>query len=212
MTGQSALDPALMTLVRAIVAADAPAASRLLAASPELARARFAVGATRQGPKRTISKRSRITFTPATLRSTSRRQPTRSRSRSSSLPWAPTSARAIVAARSRFTPLSSAFRARCLESACSSGDRRQSHRGGCRSGCHRQERGDAAAPRRAHALRRSRKCTARRRRRCATQQQERLDADAARDPNTGRGGSGLPEAKAQQQEIVRLLEQHGATR
>ena len=30
--------------------------------------------------------------------------------------------------------------------------------------------------------------------------------------NTGRGGSGSPEAKAQQREIVRLLEQHGATR
>lgn len=30
--------------------------------------------------------------------------------------------------------------------------------------------------------------------------------------NTGRGGSGSPEAKAQQAEIVRLLEQHGATR
>ena len=30
--------------------------------------------------------------------------------------------------------------------------------------------------------------------------------------NTGRGGTGSPEAKAQQQEIVCLLEQHGATR
>jgi ankyrin repeat protein len=30
--------------------------------------------------------------------------------------------------------------------------------------------------------------------------------------NTGRGGAGSPEAKAQQREIVRLLEQHGATR
>lgn len=29
---------------------------------------------------------------------------------------------------------------------------------------------------------------------------------------TGRGGSGSPEAKEQQQEIIRLLEQHGATR
>lgn len=29
--------------------------------------------------------------------------------------------------------------------------------------------------------------------------------------NTGRGGTGSPEAKAQQQEILRLLEQHGAT-
>jgi hypothetical protein len=29
---------------------------------------------------------------------------------------------------------------------------------------------------------------------------------------TGRGGSGSPEAKAQQGEIVRLLEQHGAKR
>ena len=29
---------------------------------------------------------------------------------------------------------------------------------------------------------------------------------------TGRGGSGTPEAKAQQREIVRLLEQHGASR
>ena len=30
--------------------------------------------------------------------------------------------------------------------------------------------------------------------------------------NTGRSGAGSPEAKAQQQEIVRLLEQRGATR
>jgi hypothetical protein len=30
--------------------------------------------------------------------------------------------------------------------------------------------------------------------------------------NTGRGGSGSPEAKAQQSEIVRLLERHGASR
>jgi hypothetical protein len=30
--------------------------------------------------------------------------------------------------------------------------------------------------------------------------------------NTGRGGTGSPEAKAQQKEIVRLLEQHSATR
>jgi ankyrin repeat protein len=30
--------------------------------------------------------------------------------------------------------------------------------------------------------------------------------------NTGRGGSGSPEAKAQQQEILHLLEEHGATR
>jgi ankyrin repeat protein len=29
--------------------------------------------------------------------------------------------------------------------------------------------------------------------------------------NTGRGGTGSPESKAQQEEIVRLLEQHGAT-
>jgi hypothetical protein len=29
--------------------------------------------------------------------------------------------------------------------------------------------------------------------------------------NTGRGGSGSPESKAQQEEIARLLEQHGAT-
>ena len=29
---------------------------------------------------------------------------------------------------------------------------------------------------------------------------------------TGRGGSGSPESKAQQEEIVRLLERHGATR
>jgi hypothetical protein len=30
--------------------------------------------------------------------------------------------------------------------------------------------------------------------------------------NTGRGGSGSPEAKAELKEIVRLLEQHGAGR
>jgi hypothetical protein len=30
--------------------------------------------------------------------------------------------------------------------------------------------------------------------------------------NTGRGGTGSPEAKAQQEEIVRLLARHGPTR
>jgi hypothetical protein len=30
--------------------------------------------------------------------------------------------------------------------------------------------------------------------------------------NTGRGGSGSPESKAQQEEILRLLELHGARR
>jgi hypothetical protein len=29
---------------------------------------------------------------------------------------------------------------------------------------------------------------------------------------TGRGGSGSPESRAQQEEIVRLLQRHGATR
>jgi hypothetical protein len=28
---------------------------------------------------------------------------------------------------------------------------------------------------------------------------------------TGRGGTGMPEAKAQQSEIIRLLKKHGAT-
>jgi hypothetical protein len=45
------LDSALMPLVRAIVAGDAPAALGLLAASPALARACFAEGATRQAAK-----------------------------------------------------------------------------------------------------------------------------------------------------------------
>jgi len=49
MPGSS--DSALMTLVRAIDAADAATAARLLAASPMLARACFATGATRQGAK-----------------------------------------------------------------------------------------------------------------------------------------------------------------
>jgi ankyrin repeat protein len=61
--------------------------------------------------------------------------------------------------------------------------------------------------------------------RCATAVRALLDcgADARRQNgsgstpirlatlHTGRGGSGSAEAKAQQAEIVRLLEQHGAT-
>ena len=41
-------DAALMTLVRTIVTADDTFAFRLLAANPELAKARFEIGATRQ--------------------------------------------------------------------------------------------------------------------------------------------------------------------
>ena len=44
-------DSALLTLVRTIVAGDAVAASRLLAASPALASARLEEGATRQSPR-----------------------------------------------------------------------------------------------------------------------------------------------------------------
>jgi hypothetical protein len=39
-----------------------------------------------------------------------------------------------------------------------------------------------------------------------------FDAMDLAKQNTGRGGSGSPEAKAQQQEIVRLLGQHGTAR
>jgi hypothetical protein len=42
--------------------------------------------------------------------------------------------------------------------------------------------------------------------RCETQEQERFDANAFAIQYTGRGGTGSPEAKAQQREIVCLLE------
>ena len=50
MVAPRAPDSALMTLARAIVADDAQAALRLLAASPDLARASLATGATRETP------------------------------------------------------------------------------------------------------------------------------------------------------------------
>src|SRR5262245_22282297 len=203
--------PALMILVRAIVAGDAAAASHLLAASPAVAGACFEVGATRQTAKpyfldeikhflyagdtalhiaaaayRTEIARKLITL-GAAVRARNRRGAEPLHYAVDGIPgsdhWNPRLQTATIA---------------CLIEA--GADPNAVDNSGV-APLHRAVR-----------------------QRCAAAVKALLDggADAGRknnsgstpmllaSRNTGRGGSGSPEAKAQQQEIVRLLKQYGA--
>ena len=207
------LDSALMTLVRAIVAGDAPAASRLLAASPALARARFVVGATRQKAKayylEEIAHHLYAGDTALHVAAAAYRigiaqeliaigADVRARNRRGAEPL---HAAVVGIPGSRaWNPQAQAATITCLIAA-------------------------GADP---NAIDKSEVAPLHRavRTRCAAAVRALLDAGAdARcrnksgstpmllaTQNTGRGGSGSPEAKAQQQEIVRLLALHGATR
>jgi hypothetical protein len=134
-------DTPLATLARTIAAGDAPAALRLLAASPALARAGFAEGATRQAA--TIARLIESGADPDALD------------------------------KSGVTPLHRAVRTRCAAAVKALLDH----------GADVQRRNNSGST-------------------------PMLLATV----NSGRGGTGSPEAKAQQVEIIRLLEQHGARR
>jgi hypothetical protein len=204
-------DAALMALVRAIAAGDAAVAARLLAASPALARRPFAKGATRQGAKgyfldaighylyagHTALHVAAAAYQPETVRKLiTAGADVRARNRRGAEPL---HAAAVGMPGSRaWNPPAQAATVACLIEA--GADPNAVDNSGV-TPLHRAVRT-----------------------RCAAAVRALLDggADARRrnksgstpwllaTQNTGRGGTGSPEAKAQQQEILRLLEQHGA--
>jgi hypothetical protein len=213
MSEPARLDSELMAFARAVAAGDTTAALRLLAASPALASARFAKGATRAEPKAyylaaigyyvyagstalhvaAAAYRTRVVQAlldrGADVRASNRRGAE------------PLHAAAVGApGSSTWDPPAQAATIACLIAA--GADPNAIDKSGV-TPLHRAVRT-----------------------RCAAAVQALLDhgADAHRSnhngstpmllaiQNTGRGGAGSPEAKAQQREIVRLLELHGATR
>jgi hypothetical protein len=204
--------PALMRLVRAVVVGDAATAARLLAASPTLASGRVEEGATRRiakayyfheiehylyagdtalhiaaaGYRREIAER--LLAMGADVRARNRRGAEPLHYAVDGMPGSRT-----------WNPSAQAATVICLIEA--GGDPNAIDQSGV-TPLHRAVRT-----------------------RCATAVMVLLDsgADVRRTnksghtpmhlatQNTGRGGTGSPEAKAQQAEIVRLLEQHGAT-
>jgi ankyrin repeat protein len=213
MIEPSGLDATLMTLVRAIAAGDVPAALRLLAASPSLIRARFAEGATRQEAKTyyldaighylyaghtALHVAAAAYQTEIVQKLIAMGADVRARNRRGAEPL---HAAVVGIPGSRaWNPRAQAATVACLIAA--GADPNAVDKSGV-TPLHRAVRT-----------------------RCAAAVKVLLDsgADAWRrnkngstptllaTHNTGRGGSGSPEAKAQQQEIVRLLEAHGAAR
>jgi Ankyrin repeats (many copies)/Ankyrin repeat len=213
MIRPSRLDSALMTLVRAIVADDAPAALRLLVASPSLTCARFAGGATRREVKAyyldaiehyVYAGHTALHVAAAAYRTEIVQKlitmgaDVRARNRRGAEPL---HAAVVGVPGSRmWNPCAQAATVACLIAA--GADPNAVDKSGA-TPLHRAVRT-----------------------RCAAAVKVLLDrgADARRKnnngstpmllatQNTGRGGSSSPEAKAQQKEIVRLLEEHGATR
>jgi ankyrin repeat protein len=208
----AAADSRLTALIRAIVVGDDAGALRLLAASPALAHARIAVGATRQAAKEhflyeiqhyvyagdTALHIAAAAYRQAIVRKLiSMGADVRARNRRGAEPlhyavdgvprsqtWNP---------RAQATTVTALIEAGADPNGVDQSGVRPLHR----------------------AVRN----------RCAAAVRALLDggADARRQnkngstpmglatQNTGRGGTGSPDAKAQQREIVRLLEQHGAT-
>jgi Ankyrin repeats (many copies) len=206
------LDSALMTLARAIVAGDVPAALRLLAASPTLAHACFAKGATRQAAKAYyLDEIGHYLYAGDTALHVAAAAYRREIARKL------IAAGADVRARNRrgAEPLHYAVDG-------VPGSRTWNPRAQAATVAWLIEAGadpntiDNSGVTRLHRAVRTR---------CAAAVRALLDngADARRKnkngstpmllatQNTGRGGTGSPEAKAQQQEIVRLLEQHSAS-
>jgi hypothetical protein len=208
---ETARDFALTALARAIVVGEAAGALRLLAASPSLARASFQEGATRQMAEPYLSEIGRYIYAGDTalhiaagayrtdivgqliamgagVRARNRRGAEPLHAAAAGIPgspaWNPDAQRATIA--------------RLIEAGA---DPNAVDKSGV-TPLHRAVRT-----------------------RCAAAVSELLagGADAGRRNrsgstplllaihNTGRGGSGSPEAKVQQKEIVRLLEQHGAS-
>jgi hypothetical protein len=213
MTERRPLNSALMALARAVAAGDSVAASRLLAASPALASARFEEGATRTKPKpyylEAIGHYIYAGHTALHVAAAAYRKKLvqeligmgadiRARNRRGTEPL---HAAAVGMPGSRtWDAHAQAATIVCLIEA--GADPNAVDKSGV-TPLHRAVRT-----------------------RCAAAVKVLLDhgADVQRRnksgstpmllaiENTGRGGTGSPEAKAQQQEIVRLLEQHGATR
>jgi hypothetical protein len=208
----AAADSSLMTLIRAIIAGDDAAALRLLAASPALATARLEDGATRQAGKAHFLDEiahylyagdTALHIAAAAYREAIAREllaagaDIRARNRRGAeplhyavegVPGSPTWNSAAQAATAAFL-----IEVGANPNAVDQGEVTPLHR----------------------AVRN----------RCAAAVRALLDggADAQRKnksgstpmrlatQNTGRGGTGWPEAKKQQEEIIRLLKQHGAS-
>jgi ankyrin repeat protein len=213
MIERESIDFALMTLARAIAAGETTAASRLLAASPALANARFEHGATRASPKPYyLEAIGYYVYTGATalhVAAAAHRTKivqdligmgadARARDRRGAEPLH--AAAVGMPGSPAWDPQAQAATIACLLEA--GADPNATDKGGM-TPLHRAVRT-----------------------RCARAVKALLEggADAQRrnnngsapmllaTQNTGRGGSGSPAAKAEQQAIVRLLQQHGATR
>jgi hypothetical protein len=209
----SASDAALLMLVQAIVASDVDMATKLLAASPMLARSCFATGATRQTAKTYYLERigryiyagdTALHIAAAAYRTEIARKliaagaPVRARNRRGAEPLH--AAAVGMPGSHTWNARAQAATIACLIAA--GADPNAGDQGG-------------ATP--LHLAVRTR---------CAAAVQALLagGADAKRKNksgstpmrlaklNTGRGGAGLPEAKAQQQDILRLLRPHEAWR
>lgn len=205
-------DARLMALIRAIVAGEAVAARRLLAASPGLARARAGEGATRQGTKAyffdeirhyvyagdTALHMAAAACRPEIVRGLiAMGSDVRARNRRGAEPlhyavdgnsgspgWSPSAQAAIVA---------------CLIEA--GADPNAVDRSGV-TPLHRAVRNRRAA---AVSALLDGGADARRKNKSGSTPMRLATL------NTGASGSGSPESKAQQKEIARLLERHGAT-
>jgi ankyrin repeat protein len=204
-------DSALMTLVRAIVAGDTAASSRLLAATPALAHAQLREGASRQSPKPyfleairhyvyagdtalhlaaasyQLAIAQKLVAMGAAIRARNRRGAEPLHYAVDGGPGAPT-----------WNPRAQAATVACLIAAGADPDAVD------QSGTaplHRAVRNRCAA---AVAALLDSGADVRRRNKSGSTPMRLATL------TTGRGGSGSPEAKAQQEEIVRLLEQHGA--
>jgi hypothetical protein len=213
MSRLGASDAALMSLVQAIAADDAASALRLLTASPALACARFENGATRQGAKTyylddighyIYAGHTALHVAAAAYRHEIARQliatgaDVRARNRRGAEPIHAVAVGAPGA--SWWNPPAQAATIACLIEA--GADPNATDMDGV-TPLHRAVRTRCAA---AVAALLEHGADARRRNKNGSTPML-LAAQ-----NTGRGGSGSPEAKAQQGEIMRLLERYGAKR
>jgi ankyrin repeat protein len=213
MVESRTLDSSLMTLVRAIAAGDATNASRLLAASPGLASTPFEEGATRQAAKSyfldeiqryVYAGDTALHIAAAAYRTDivqeliARGANVRARNRRGAEPLH--AAAAGVPDSRSWNPPAQAATVACLIAA-----------GADPNAINKDE----VTP--LHVAVRTR-CAAAARALLVGGADVRRKNKSGSTPlllatqNTGRGGTGSPAAKAEQEEIVRLLQQYGATR
>jgi ankyrin repeat protein len=213
MSKLGASDAALMSLVRAIAADDAAAALRLLAASPALARARFEQGAMRHGAKVFLlddighyiyAGHTALHVAAGAYRHAIARKlitagaDVRARNRRGAEPLH--AAAMGMPGSSWWNPPAQAATIACLIEA--GADPNATDMSGV-APLHRAVRTRCAAA--VAALLAGGADVRRKNKNGSTPM-------LLATQTTGRGGSGSPEAKAQQEEIVHLLEQHGAKR